>query len=202
MRILLGTKNDKKLPEFLSILRDIPSVEWLTYRECPFSDVSEDGRTFAENALKKARRIAEETGLAVLAEDAGLEVEALGGAPGVLSARFAGAEDQRAADEQNIAKLLELLEGVKDEDRKARFVCVAVFRLPDGREFIAEGELKGCIAHQPCGAHGFGYDPVFIPEGYDQTLGELGPSVKDEISHRRKALEAIKAVLAQLAAEG
>lgn len=189
MKLLLGTKNDQKFPEFFKILADLP-IEWLTYLECPFHDVHEDGRTFQENALKKAREISRETGLVVLAEDAGLEVEALEGRPGVYSARFAGVRAQRATDQQNIEKLLRLLESV--ENRSARFVCVAVLRFPDGKELITKGELRGHIAHAPRGTRGFGYDPVFIPEGYEKTLAELGPSVKDEISHRRRALEQLR----------
>ncbi len=189
MKLLLGTKNDRKFPEFFKILADLP-IEWLTYHERPFRDVPEDGRTFLENALKKARQISQATGLAVLAEDAGLEVEALGGKPGVYSARFAGVAGRRATDQQNIEKLLKLLKGV--EDRRAHFVCVAVLHFPDGKELISEGELKGHIAQEARGTHGFGYDPVFIPEGYERTLAELGPSVKDEISHRSKALQQLK----------
>jgi XTP/dITP diphosphohydrolase len=199
LKILLGTKNGRKIPEFLHILADLSAVHWLTYQDCPFRDVEEDGRNFEENALKKARQIGQETGLAVLAEDSGLEVEALGGQPGIYSARFAGAADERPTDQQNIQKLLRLLEGV--EERNARFVCVAVLRFADGNELISQGELRGRIAPQPRGMHGFGYDPVFIPAGYEQTLAELGPSVKDAISHRRRALQKLKSNLSQLAAQ-
>lgn len=189
MKLLLGTKNRGKIREILAILGDLPGVDLLTHNERPFSEVLETGGTFLENALLKARGISEETGLPVLAEDSGLEVEALAGAPGVRSARFAG-ED--ATDEENIEKLLALLKGVPDGRRSARFVCAAALRFPDGREIIAEGELRGSISKGPRGGHGFGYDPVFIPEGYDRTLGELGPAVKDRISHRRKALEKLR----------
>jgi XTP/dITP diphosphohydrolase len=189
VKLLLGTKNQGKIREILSILGDLPNVDLLTHNERPFSEVPEMGETFLDNALLKARGVSEETGLPVLAEDSGLEVEALEGAPGVRSARFAG-ED--AADKENIEKLLALLKDVPDERRTARFVCVAVLRFPDGREIITEGELRGRIAKEPRGRHGFGYDPVFIPEGYDRTLGELGPAVKDRISHRRKALEKLR----------
>ncbi len=189
MKLLLGTRNRGKIRELLALLRDLP-VELLTVDDVPFSDVPETGRTFRENALLKARAISRETGLPVLAEDSGLEVEALGGAPGVYSARFAG---EGATDEENVRKLLELLRDIPEGQRGARFVCAAVVRFPDGTELAAEGELRGRIAFEPRGAHGFGYDPVFIPEGFSRTLGELGRSVKDEISHRRRALEALKA---------
>lgn len=200
MKLLLGTKNRGKLRELfaLGLGEELPiPIELLTVDDVPFSDVPETGKTFLENALLKARAISEETGLPVLAEDSGLEVEALGGAPGVRSARFAG---EGATDEQNLQKLLKLLEGVPEEERRARFVCVAVLRFPgpDGREIVAEGELLGRIAPAPRGEHGFGYDPVFLPEGFNQTLGELGPSVKDRISHRRRAVEALKRTLREL----
>ncbi len=190
MKILLGTKNPGKIREIKRLLSDLKGIELLTHEDCPFSDVVEDGRSFRENALKKARAICAETKLPVLAEDSGLEVEALDGNPGVRSARFAG---KNATDLQNIQKLLRLLKGVKN--RRACFRCVAVIRFPDGRIFIAEGELQGRIAEAPKGTSGFGYDPVFIPEGYAQTLAELGASVKDKISHRKRALEKLKDLL-------
>ena len=188
---MLGTKNPKKLEEIRRIFNDFTVIEFLTYRERPFSDVVEDGNSFRENALKKARVICDETKLPVLAEDSGLEVEALDGEPGVRSARFAG---ENAKDRENIEKLLGLLKGVKS--RRACFRCVAVIRFPDGRTFVAEGELKGRISEAPRGTSGFGYDPVFIPQGYTKTLAELGASVKDGISHRRRALERLKSFLA------
>lgn len=189
VKLLLGTKNHGKIRELTALLKDLPGLELVTYKEFPFSEVGEVGRTFRENALLKARQISLETGLPSLAEDSGLEVEALGGAPGIRSARFAG---EKATDQENIAKLLRALEGVEGKGRRARFVCVAVLSLPGGEELIAEGELEGHIAYEPRGIHGFGYDPVFIPEGYEKTLGELGPAVKDKISHRKKALEQLK----------
>ncbi|MDW8141796.1 MAG: RdgB/HAM1 family non-canonical purine NTP pyrophosphatase [Candidatus Bipolaricaulota bacterium] len=188
MRLLLGTKNWGKIAEIKAILAEFSHLELLTVHEHPFTEVSEDGETFEENARKKARAISQETGLAVLAEDSGLEVLALGGAPGVRSARFAGAAKD---DQANIAKLLELLTGVTD--RRARFRCVAVLSFPDGKELIGEGTLNGQIALAPRGSAGFGYDPVFIPKGYEQTLAELGPAIKNQISHRRRALEALMA---------
>lgn len=197
MRLLLGTQNQGKIAEITAILAERSEFELLTVREQPFTEVTEDGATFAENARKKARTISHETGLAVLAEDSGLEVAALGGTPGVRSARFAGdAKDDRA----NIAKLLELLTGVTD--RRARFRCVAVIAFPDGREYLGEGVLEGQIALAPKGSAGFGYDPVFIPEGYAQTLAELGPQVKNKISHRRRALQALIASIPESSPRG
>lgn len=192
MRLLLGTKNPGKIREIKQILADIPSLELLTFREQPFSDVPEDGATLEENARKKAQQIVYETGLAVLAEDSGLEVQALGGAPGVQSARFAGeAKDDRA----NIAKLLRVL--AHATERSARFRCVAVLHLLDGQELLSEGTLEGWIASAPSGTAGFGYDPVFIPVGSDATLAELGTEIKNQISHRRRAIEGLKAQLVE-----
>jgi XTP/dITP diphosphohydrolase len=185
MRLVLGTKNPGKIREITQILSDI---ELLTFREQPFSDVPEDGETFEENARRKAQEIFYETRLPVLAEDSGLEVEALQGAPGVHSARFAGeTKDDRA----NIEKLLDVLKNVTD--RRARFRCVAVLYLADGQEFLSEGTLSGWIALEPRGTAGFGYDPIFIPEGYQHTLGELGTETKNQISHRRRAIEGLRA---------
>ncbi len=186
MVLVLGTKNPNKIREIKEIFAGVSDVKLLTFSECPFEDVLEDGRTFEENARKKAHEICAQTGLPVLAEDSGLEVYALGGAPGVQSARFAGAHrDDRA----NIEKLLDALKG--STDRRARFRCVAVLVWPDGKELMGAGVLEGRIATAPRGTAGFGYDPVFIPDGYEQTLAELGPTVKNRISHRRRALEAL-----------
>jgi XTP/dITP diphosphohydrolase len=193
MRLLLGTKNPGKIREIKQILEGIPSLELLTFREQPFADVPEDGATLEENARKKAQQILCETGLAVLAEDSGLEVQALGGAPGVQSARFAGeTKDDRA----NIEKLLSVL--THATERSARFRCVVVLHLIDGQELLSKGTLEGWIASAPRGADGFGYDPVFIPVGYDATLAELGTEIKNQISHRRRAIEGLKAQLMRL----
>lgn len=197
MKVVLATKNPHKLEEILSILGEIPGVEFLTFRDIPLPDVEETGGTLEENAILKATSVARETGLPALAEDTGLEVEALGRAPGVRSARFAGEnKDYRANNE----KLLGLLKGVTD--RRARFRTVAVLALPDGRTWTAEGVLEGRIAETPRGEGGFGYDPLFIPEGETRTLAEMSPEEKNRISHRRKALEAMRSILEELAQGG
>ena len=197
MKVVLATKNPHKLEEILSILGEIPGVEFLTFRDIPLPDVEETGGTLEENAILKATSVARETGLPALAEDTGLEVEALGGAPGVRSARFAGEnKDYRANNE----KLLGLLKGVTD--RRARFRTVAVLALPDGRTWTAEGVLEGRIAETPRGEGGFGYDPLFIPERETRTLAEMSPEEKNRISHRRKALEAMRSILEELAQGG
>lgn len=187
MEILLGTKNDGKIREIRRILSDLEGLKLLTYREHDFSSVREDGRSFYENAAQKARNIKAEVGMTVLADDSGLKVEALGGRPGIRSSRFSG---EGATDAENNRKLLALMQGAGS--RRARFRSVAVLSFPDGREWVAKGELHGRIAEAPRGDGGFGYDPLFVPEGYDRTLAELGPNVKDRISHRARALEQLK----------
>lgn len=196
-RLLLGTKNQGKLVEFRELLRGVRGVEFLTIAERPFADVEETGETFLENALLKARAICGETGLAVLAEDAGLDVAALGGAPGVRSARFSGEPVDYA---RNNALLLERLRGVAD--RQARFVAVTALVLPSGDFFVTSGALHGRIAQKAAGQGGFGYDPVFIPEGMVRTLAEIPLAEKNEISHRRRSIARMTTLLATLEREG
>ena len=194
MKVLLGTGNPAKLAEILAILGAIPGVEWVSASDLGLPEPKEEGKTLEENAIIKAVTYAKRAGLPALAEDTGLEVEALGGAPGVLSSRFAGREKDYAA---NNRKLLELLEGA--ENRRARFRTVAVLALPDGRFWTSEGVLEGEIAREPRGSGGFGYDPLFIPKGETRTIAELSPEEKNAISHRRKALEGLKPLLRVLA---
>jgi len=194
VKVLIGTRNPDKLAEIVRILGEIPGISWVTFRELPFPEVEEDGRTLEENAEKKARHLARLTGLATLAEDSGLEVAALGGAPGVRSARFAGEGRNFQANNE---KLLALMKG--EWDRRARFRAVAALALPDGRLWLREGALEGAIASEARGRGGFGYDPVFVPEGEARTLAEMAPEEKDRISHRRRALERLRPVLFALA---
>ena len=196
MILLLGTHNDGKLAELREVLADVRGIDLVTFHERPFSYAEESGSTFLENALLKARAASRETGLPVLAEDAGLEVTALGGAPGVRSARFSGLPVDYA---RNNALLLERLAGIAD--RRARFVTWAVLRLPDGREFTSEGVLPGRIATAPRGEGGFGYDPLFIPEGNTRTLAEISLQEKNRISHRRRAIDGLKGVLERIVYE-
>ena len=159
-------------------------------------DVLEDRDTFYENALKKATETAAVAGVPCLADDSGLEVDALDGRPGVYSARYAG---EGASDAQNNAKLLAELSGVSDERRAARFRCVIVIVDAEGRELaMAEGTCEGRIGQEPRGGHGFGYDPVFIPDGYDEAMAELGPETKNEISHRAMAAAKLVPLLREL----
>jgi XTP/dITP diphosphohydrolase len=187
LELLIGTKNNGKIKEIKSLLVDIIGLNLLTYRERPFSNVTESGRTFNANALIKVRHIARETGMAVLADDSGIEVFALGGQPGVNSALFAGLprDDLR----NNIALLQSLF---NKKDRAARFICVTILHLTDGQEYVTEGTLDGRIAFYPRGENGFGYDSIFIPQGYNKTIAELTTDEKNAISHRYKALCAMK----------
>ncbi len=193
MILLLGTHNRGKIEELKELLADLEGLELLTFHERSFHEVGETGFTFRENALLKARAIGRETGIPVLADDSGLEVASLNGEPGVRSARFSGVPVDYA---RNNTLLLERLKGV--EDRRARFVIVIVLRLPDGREFLQEGILDGKIAHYLMGAGGFGYDPLFIPEGSSLTLAEMTSVEKNAISHRQRAIVGIKEVLRDL----
>jgi XTP/dITP diphosphohydrolase len=196
MKILLATTNQGKIAEIHAIYQGFSHIEWSTSTDAPFSEVTEDGATFRENALKKARSICQETGLIALAEDSGLEVEALGGQPGVLSARYAGLPPD---DQKNIEKLLQRLK--REPIRKARFHCAAVLALPDGREFFSEGTVEGRIANEPRGRSGFGYDPIFIPNGFSKTFAELEPEIKNRLSHRRRALDGLKSVIQSIVNE-
>jgi XTP/dITP diphosphohydrolase len=159
-------------------------------------DVVEDRDTFAGNARKKATEIAAVAGVTCLADDSGLEVDALGGRPGVHSARYAG---EGATDARNNEKLLEELREVPEADRKARFRCAIVVVAADGRELAAaDGACDGQIGYEPRGTHGFGYDPLFIPDGYTETMAELDPETKNEISHRAEAAAKLVPLLREL----
>jgi len=194
VKVLIGTRNPHKLVEIMRILGEIPGIEWVTFRERPFPEVPEEGATLEENARLKAVMISQGSGLPTLAEDSGLEVVTLGGAPGVRSARFSGEEKNWQANNE---KLLALLSEARD--RRARFRAVAALALPDGRLWLREGVLEGTIATRARGRGGFGYDPVFVPEGETRTLGEMAPEEKDRISHRRRALERMRPLLSALA---
>ncbi len=193
LELLLGTKNDGKIEEIKSLLADIAGLNLLTYRERPFSDVTESGRTIYANALIKVRQIMRETGMAVLADDSGLEVFVLDGKPGVDSAHFAGFPRD---DLLNNVALLRSLAG--EEDRSARFLCVTALQFTAGQEYITEGALDGKIALYPRGENGFGYDSIFIPRGYNKTVAELTSGEKNAISHRYKALRAMKDYLRKI----
>jgi len=193
MKILAATGNKGKLREIREILENddltIVSPDEIGIK----SDVLEDGLTFEENAIKKATAISDISGMKVLADDSGLCVDALGGMPGVISARFSGAG---ATDEKNIMKLLGLMEGKKD--RKAKFVCVLALALTDGRIITASGECHGIITDSPSGTGGFGYDPVFLEPSSGLTFAEMPQDEKNRISHRRRALEELRIIIKEL----
>jgi XTP/dITP diphosphohydrolase len=197
MKLLLGTKNDGKIAEIRELLSSLSGIELETYHEVPFSDVDETGATFVENALLKAHQIGRETGRPVLCEDAGLEVAALDGAPGVRSARFSG---ERVDYGRNNELLLAQLRGV--DQREARFVAVDALWLPDGQVFVTSGTLSGRIAESLSGEGGFGYDPLFVPVGESRTLAEMETYEKNGFSHRRRATLRMRAILLELLEQG
>ncbi len=192
-QIVLATRNAGKAREVRRILAGL-GVEFLGADDVGLPRVEETGATFAENALLKARSGTAASGLPCLAEDSGLVVDALGGAPGVHSARYAGAQGD---DDANVRLVLERMHGL--EDRRARFVCVAALVAPDGREWNAQGVLEGVVTEAPRGSGGFGYDPIFQPLGETRTNAELSAREKDRISHRGQALRAIRPAVVALA---
>ena len=187
MEIVLATKNRDKIREIKKIMREMKFV-------CVnYPGIQENGKTLRDNAVHKAEVISNYTGKMALADDSGLEVEALGGKPGVKSARFAG---EKVSYEANNSKLLELMKGITA--REAKFRCVVALARPGSKTIVREGICKGRIAEKPRGRYGFGYDPVFIVAGYNKTLAELRPSVKNNISHRYKALQKLHKVLLEI----
>ena len=194
MKLVLATANPGKAAELTAVLGAAPGLEGLVVVPRPpgLAEPEEDGATLLDNARIKAVVVAEATGEAAVADDTGLEVTALHGAPGLVSARFAG---PRATFADNIVKLLAQLDGVAD--RRARWRTVALVRFPDGAEIAAEGACEGLITERPRGGGGFGYDPVFVPDGGDgRTLAELSGEEKNAISHRGRAFRALAAQLA------
>ncbi|MFO7651134.1 MAG: RdgB/HAM1 family non-canonical purine NTP pyrophosphatase [bacterium] len=188
MKLLLATRNPGKLAELKSLL-DGSGWEAVMLDAYPLApEVEETGATFAENARLKARSAFEHSRTWTVAEDAGLEVDALGGEPGVFSARYAGPD---ATDKDRCRKLLAKLIAVPDERRHARFKCVMCLIDPDGAETVFEGACEGKVSLHARGSAGFGYDPLFIPDGHSQTFGELGLEVKSTISHRARAMRQV-----------
>jgi XTP/dITP diphosphohydrolase len=193
-RLAIASRNAHKLREIGRICADWP-VGWVTMdtHEGPWPDVEEPHDTYLENALVKAREVAAALGVPAVADDSGIEVDALDGAPGPRSARYAG-ED--AADADNLRALLRALEAVPGPARTARYRCVAAVAWPDGREVWAEGSCEGTLETAPRGSGGFGYDPAFVPEGSDRTMAELAEAEKDRISHRGRAFRSLRDRLA------
>jgi XTP/dITP diphosphohydrolase len=196
-KILLATRNPDKVRELTALLGDL-EIRIHTLAEFPAApDVEEDGTTCEANALKKARETASATGIPSVADDTGLEVDALDGRPGVFAARYAG---DGATYEDNCRKLLRELDGVPLERRTARFVTVAALALPGGHTQVATGTLVGVIAEECSGSQGFGYDPVFFVQELGRTLAELTAEEKNRISHRAKAFRSMADILRSLAA--
>ena len=193
-RLVVATGNQGKLAEIRDVLAGT-GIELVAQSELGIPDADETGATFVENALIKARHASRASGLPALGDDSGICVDALGGAPGLVSARYAGAQGDSAA---NIAKLLGALEGIEDAGRGAHFHCTIVLlqSADDPAPLIAEGRWQGRILDAPRGAHGFGYDPIFFDPVLGQGAAELDAAVKNRVSHRGQALERLKALIA------
>ncbi|MFD5767051.1 RdgB/HAM1 family non-canonical purine NTP pyrophosphatase [Streptomyces sp. NPDC127049] len=196
-RLILATRNAGKITELHAILADagldLDLVGADAYPDIP--DVRETGVTFAENALLKAHALARATGLPAVADDSGLCVDVLNGAPGIFSARWSGTHGD---DKANLNLLLAQLSDIADEHRAAHFACAAALALPDGTERVVEGRMEGTLRHQPTGTNGFGYDPILQPAGHEVTCAELTPSEKNAISHRGKAFRELVPVVREL----
>ena len=191
-KIIFATGNQGKLKEIRMILKDLP-VEIVSMKEAGIDiNIDENGSTFEENAVIKAKAIMEKTGCLVLADDSGLEVDYMDKAPGIYSARFLG-EDTSYDVKNNY--ILDRLKGVPDELRTARFVCAVAAVFPDGRTVTRRGTIEGIIGHQTAGSNGFGYDPIFYVPEFNCTTAQLDPEQKNAVSHRGKALRAIKELL-------
>jgi XTP/dITP diphosphohydrolase len=199
-RLLLATRNAGKLAELRRLLESaVPGVEVVGLADvAEYPEAPETGATFEENALLKAREAVKYTGLPAIADDSGLTVDALNGMPGVLSARWSG---RHGDDDANTALLLGQLADVPDERRGAAFVCAAALVTPDGAEHVLEREWRGTVVREKRGSNGFGYDPVFVPEGLTVTSAELQPAEKDARSHRGQAFEALVPVIAEVLTE-
>ncbi|UQS23073.1 RdgB/HAM1 family non-canonical purine NTP pyrophosphatase [Amycolatopsis thermalba] len=201
-RVLLATRNAKKLGELRRILAaegldGAAGLEVVGLSDVPeFPEAPETGATFEENAVAKARDAVAATGLPAIADDSGLAVDALNGMPGVLSARWAG---RHGDDQANLDLVLAQLIDTPDERRGAGFVCAAALVLPGGEETVVRGEWRGRLVRKPRGSNGFGYDPVFVPEGETRTSAEMAPAEKDAASHRGRALRALLPALRELA---
>jgi XTP/dITP diphosphohydrolase len=202
-RLLLATRNPKKLVELRRILAaelGSAGVEVVGLDEVPaYPEAPEAGATFAENALLKAREAAGNAGIPAMADDSGLAVDALNGMPGVLSARWAG---RHANDAANLRLVLDQMADVPDGRRGAAFVCAAALVTPGGTEHVVEGRLDGTLVRQPRGTGGFGYDPIFQPQGDTRTTAEMPPAAKDAISHRGRAFRALARYVTDAVAAG
>ena len=192
LEIIIATNNLGKAKEIKDIL-DNSNIKILIKKDFPqLPKIDEDGETFQENALKKACKISEYTGKVCLADDSGLEIDYLEGKPGIYSSRWGN------NDEERINKVLNLLENVPENKRNAKFVCVLVLAFPDGRKYMVKEECPGKISFIPRGKYGFGYDPIFLIPEYNQTFAELGDKIKNQISHRGKAMRKMINIINEL----
>ena len=193
-RIAIASHNEHKLRELSRICADWPTTWMSVQTDDPsrFPDVEETGDTYLENALLKARAVAEALGIPAMADDSGIEVDALGGKPGPRSARYAG---EHATDQENLTALLQALRGVPRGGRTARYRCIAALAWPGGDELHADGSCEGELITKRSGERGFGYDPIFVPNGWDLTMADLSDQQKDRISHRGRAFRALRELL-------
>ena len=192
LEILIATNNLGKVREIKDIL-DSRQIKILNMKDFPnLPKIEEDGKTYQENAFKKARKTLEYADKICLADDSGLEIDYLKGKPGIYSSRWGN------SDEERINKVLKLLEGVPIDKRKAKFVCVAVLVFPDGKTYMVKEECKGLIGFQPKGENGFGYDPIFLVPEYNKTFAELGDKIKNQISHRGKAMRKMVEIIKEI----
>lgn len=193
MRIIAATQNSHKIKEMEAITKQF-GMEIISQKEAGFEpvDIEEDGNSFEENSAIKAKAICQRTGEPSIADDSGLAVDALDGAPGIYSARYAG---ENADDSENNAKLLAALKETPPINRTGKYVSVITLAYPDGRTLVARGECTGTLLFSPRGEGGFGYDPLFIPDGSDETFAEMSAEEKNRISHRAKALNGLKELL-------
>jgi len=192
LEILIATNNLGKVKEIKDIL-DSPKIKILSMKDFPhLPKIEEDGKTYQENAFKKARKISEHTGKICLADDSGLEIDYLKGKPGIYSSRWGN------SDEERINKVLKLLENVPINKRNAKFICAAILVFPDGKIYMVKEECKGSIEFKPKGEHGFGYDPIFLVPEYEKTFAELGDKIKNQISHRGKAMKKMINIINEL----
>ena len=194
VQLVLATRNAKKLAELDRLLAgaglDVEILGSAVFSDLP--EIEETGSTFAENSLIKARAVAAHTGLIAIADDSGLCVDALNGQPGIYSARWAG---QGATDESNVDLVLEQIREVEPARRTAHFACAAALVLPSGEEYVVQGQVNGVLLTQRRGVGGFGYDPIFLPDGFDITTAEMTSEQKDAISHRGQAMRALVLVI-------
>jgi len=189
-KLVIASRNDHKIQEMRRILEQVGlDIELVGTAEFPdLPDVEETGSTFAANAMLKARAVSEFTGLPAVGDDSGLCVDALNGMPGILSARWSGTHGN---DQANLALLLAQISQVPSDRRGASFICAAAYVHPDGTEFVVEGQMSGTLIDAPIGTNGFGYDPIFVPQGHQITSAQMSAELKDSISHRGKALAAL-----------